>query len=117
MEQLADVATDEAAWRLAQRINSTYSHEAVRWPTAQKKRETIAVGAWSPATKLFGVVTCDFAAKFAEAYFADAYLAAALLGSSITLAHGIPVDHVEECGDIVRAAVLIVQVVSVFPDV
>ena len=40
-----------------------------------------------------------------------------LLRRGMPLGDRIPVDHVEECGNVVRSAILIVEVVGVFPDV
>lgn len=38
-------------------------------------------------------------------------------GSSVTTCHGLPVNHVEERLDVVGTPILIVQVISVFPDI
>ena len=53
----------------------------------------------------------------AASYIANVKGAISLLPSFIKLFHLAPVDHVEERGDVVRAAVLVVQVVGMLPDV
>ena len=41
----------------------------------------------------------------------------AALSAGEVFSNNVPVNHIPECGDVVRAFVLIVQVVSVLPDI